>query len=58
MDIGGGTGAILDYAPIERLRQLDKLIIVDLTPSLLAKAREKSRPVRPDQCGAGGDGCL
>ncbi len=41
LDIGGGTGAILDYTPIERLRALDKLIIVDLTPSLLAKAKEK-----------------
>jgi len=41
IDIGGGTGAILDYTPIERLRALDKLIIVDLTPSLLAKAEQK-----------------
>ena len=41
VDIGGGTGAALDFIPDEVLSGLAQLVIVDLTPSLLQKARQK-----------------
>jgi len=39
-DLGGGTGATLDYAG-ERLAALKRAYIVDLSPSLLAVARKR-----------------
>lgn len=42
VELGGGTGANLDFFGLKRLRQLDRFELVDICPALLDVARRRS----------------
>lgn len=41
IDLGAGTGASLDFLSDEQIASYEKIYLVDISPSLLAKAQEK-----------------
>ncbi|CAA0118194.1 Aklanonic acid methyltransferase DauC [BD1-7 clade bacterium] len=43
LDVGSGTGAVLDSLSDEQIGEMNQLVLLDITPSLLEKAREKVR---------------